>query len=210
MSKGCELAISGQGFQGINLQTAVIVLKITKNPGLADQEATVNPAFADLRFLGEIRNHIPVEDQTAEPCRGPDCRNSCYLPVGPMELEQVVEINIADSIAVSEHEGTITEERFESFETSARIGLLSGVLEMNNPVFRFILSVDPTAGKVDTHAAVKQMKIHEEAFDDFTTISQGDEKLFQTELSVVLHDVPENRPPSDFNHRFRSNLRLFG
>ena len=38
--------------------------------------------------------------------------------------------------------------------------------------------------------------------DHLTAVSEAQDKIFEAKLAIDLHDVPENRPPADFNERF--------
>ena len=64
---GSQLIVRRQPFQGISLQAALVVVEVVKHPGFEDEEAPVDPAFADLRLFCKGCDHSAiVEDESTE------------------------------------------------------------------------------------------------------------------------------------------------
>jgi hypothetical protein len=82
--------------------------------------------------------------------------------------------------------------------------------EMNCPV------VDITAFRIQLPSSVSKHKvsvtiaviIKEEFFDHFSLISQAQNKLLMTEMSVILHQVPNNRPIAYIHEWFWYDIRM--
>src|SRR5579859_3027717 len=66
------------------------------------------------------------------------------------------------------------------------------------------------ARQVDGHAAVQAIVVEKVLLDDLALIAQGNEKLFTAVVSIMLHDMPEDRPAPDLDHRFGLDLGFFG
>ena len=50
--------------------------------------------------------------------------------------------------------------------------------------------------------------IEEVLLDHFALVAKRDIELTQIMMSEVLHDVPEDRPPADVEHRLRQTSRF--
>src|SRR6266542_2519897 len=100
--------------------------------------------------------------------------------------------------------------RFKSFDTPARVRVLSRVLQMHNPIFTLaFVPVDIPAGEINADAPVQTMVVHEETLNDFTMIAQRDAKLLEAEVRIMLEDMPENRLTTDLDHWLWLYLCLF-
>jgi hypothetical protein len=53
-----------------------------------------------------------------------------------------------------------------------------------------------------------QVVAREEVLDDVAAVAQTEHEVIETRRRVALHDVPEDRPASDLDHRLRSDGRL--
>src|SRR4030095_694647 len=127
-----------------------------------------------------------------------------------MKLEQVLQIDITDTIAVSQHKRLITKPLLQPFKTPTSVCFLARILQMDDPILTLsVLPFHATACEVNTEASTQVMVIHEEPFDDFPPVAQRNVKLFKSVVSVVLHDVPEKRPAAYLNHWLWSSLGLF-
>ena len=62
----------------------------------------------------------------------------------------------------------------------------------------------------DREVAAQRHVVEEEALDVLALVAERDHELVEPVLGVVLHDVPEDRPPADLDHRLRPELGLLG
>jgi hypothetical protein len=69
--------------------------------------------------------------------------------------------------------------------------------------------LDRVPSEVERHIAGVQVVIGEELLDDVALVPQADHELVDPMRRVDLHDVPENRPPADLDHRLGPRLGLF-
>jgi len=73
---------------------------------------------------------------------------------------------------------------------------------MHHPVLTLSFEyVHAAGGEVDSDTAVEVLIVEEVSLDDLALIAQRDKELFKTEVSIVLHDVPEDRMAPDLDHR---------
>ncbi len=47
-------------------------------------------------------------------------------------------------------------------------------------------------------------------FDYVTFVTAADYEIIHAKGGIKLHDMPENRPTTNLNHRFGPKVRLFG
>src|SRR2546430_17662333 len=108
-----------------------------------------------------------------------------------MKSEQVPQINIADPVTIGDHKSCIVEPRLEALHTPAGKCIRSGIDQMNYPVFAFTgVRLDFAICKIQTDASAQIMIVKKVALDFFTLITESDEKLVQTIMGEMLHDVP--------------------
>ena len=62
---------------------------------------------------------------------------------------------------------------------------------------------------VDRQTALDQLEVQKPAFDHVTLVPKRNNEVAKPALFEVLHDVPENGPSTDVDHRFRPNERFF-
>ena len=55
-----------------------------------------------------------------------------------------------------------------------------------------------------------QVIIRKEFFDDVSFVPKANDKFVEAELRINLHDVPNDRAPTDLDHRLGPNFRLLG
>ena len=64
--------------------------------------------------------------------------------------------------------------------------------------------------QVDAEVAGDACIFGEEPLDDVAFIAEQDHEFLEALLRINLHDVPQDRPAADFDHRLRYRHRLFG
>jgi hypothetical protein len=211
MAIGRELAGVGERHEGVDLETAIVAVEIAKDFGFADEKAAVDPAFADLRFLGELADEVAVENHAAESRWRPHGRHRRETAARAMERDEFVQVDIRDAVAVGEQKRLAAQPGRKTFDAAAGVRVETRVDEVHDPVFAVLLVIGHFAvGEVDRHASRETVVIDEIAFDDLALVAEGDQKLLEAERGVVLHDVPEDRPAADFDHRLWPNFGFLG
>src|SRR3979409_2416368 len=63
---------------------------------------------------------------------------------------------------------------------------------------------------IDGDVLAQAVVVEKVPFDDVAFVSEGDEELAKLVFGVQLHDVPEDRPAADIDHRLWSELGFLG
>src|ERR1019366_761785 len=126
-----------------------------------------------------------------------------------VEVYQGLNVDISDPIAVSDHEGSVSDQPFHPSQAPACEGVQSCINQADLPVrSRGICSLYRTILQVQEKIAVVKMVVSKVLFDDFAFVSAGDQEVLVALPSIDAHDVPEHWLAADFDHWFRTNDRL--
>src|SRR6476646_5552746 len=68
---------------------------------------------------------------------------------------------------------------------------------------------DVATAQLDGEVAVEAAAVHDVSLDDVAAVAQRDHEFVESVMRVVLHDVPKQRSPADFDHRLGLDIRLF-
>ena len=86
---------------------------------------------------------------------------------------------------------------------------ISSMIQSSMP---FPLRVDSTraGAQIDGEVGALMAVVDEEPLDVVALVAEGDGELAEPVERVVLHDVPQDRPSTDLDHRLGPDLGLFG
>ena len=127
-----------------------------------------------------------------------------------MKIEQLAQVQTGDAVSISEHEGFVLQALLESFETAPGVRFLACISQVNDPIFTGpIVLINLAAREVDAQTSSQARIVHEKAFDHRSPMPQGNVKLLQAMMSVMLHDVPDDRMASYLDHRLGLDLVIF-
>src|SRR5215469_9322691 len=153
---------------------------------------------------------LAIELEAAEARRRPHgghCRNAA---VTAMELQQIGQVYVGDSVPPRQHEGTVAEMRRQPLDASAGVGLLPGVDEVDEPVLGaavavFAVAVPLHGAGLERHAQVGRERavVGHVALDALALVTERDHELLKAVGRVMHHDVPEDRPAADLDHGLR-------
>jgi hypothetical protein len=122
--------------------------------------------------------------------------------MGPVNLEQIAQVQVTDPISVREHECFAFQTLFHALDPSASAAFLTRISQVNHPIFtRRVVLIYAAARQVNAEVRTEVGIIHEEAFDNFPAMAEGEIKFFEAIMGTMLHDVPDNGPASDLDHR---------
>src|ERR671919_977041 len=223
VAEGHELAVLGEALERRQLPfRRVVVVDVIEDPGLEDEEASVDPSFADLwsvlareLWLLDESNHLVfVHLDFAEARRWVDDRHRGEPTVRSVEREQLREIHVRDTVAVRQHERLVPEVRREPLDPCTGVGVEPRFDEVDLPRFRYA-----AGGSSDRYAAVVHVDgqvgigvgvvVDDVTLDVFTLVPECDREMVETMPQVMAHDVPEHRPAADLDHGLWTDLRLF-
>src|SRR5688572_27415549 len=122
-----------------------------------------------------------------------------------MKLHEGADIHIRDTVAVSEAKGIAVQKMTYAPQTPARGRGLASVHQRYLPRFGAVLKhLHSIAADVERHIGHVQVVIGKVLLEHVTLVAAADDEVTQTMTGIDLHDVPQDGPPADFNHRFGS------
>ena len=82
---------------------------------------------------------------------------------------------------------------------------------MDRPVFGLPAATHHVAGgQVHGEIALELGVVEEVPLDHIPFVAQRDHEFLEAMVGVKFHDVPEDRPPADLDHRLGPGLGLLG
>ena len=120
---------------------------------------------------------------------GGTARRLAILAARAVRLDQRGERNVGDRVAVVREEDVVVDPVADGEEPLADARIDRGVHEVDPPALR---SEGPAP---------------EVAPDHFRLVADAEHEVAMPEVGVVLHDVPEERPAADRDHRLRHDAR---
>src|SRR6185312_8523472 len=212
---GHELPVARQTLERLALEQRGIARDVIEHLRLENEEGAVDPCFPGERLLVEARDPVAVELQPAKTCGGTHGGDGSDAPVAAMELQEIRQVDVGDAVTPCQHEGSAAEMWRKPFDASAGVGLLPGVDEIDHPVLAAVLAVVTVAAPLHPSGLQGYPQVGREravvghvAFDLLALVAERDHEILKSVAGVVHHDVPEDRPASDLDHRFRPYDRL--
>jgi hypothetical protein len=133
------------------------------------------------------------------------------LAVRTVEVDQLVERDVGDPVAVGHHERPVAEMVASLHHPSGGLGALARLDEVDAP--RFVVLVvadDRSVAQLHREVAGQRAVLREVLLDVLTLVAERDDELVESAPAVGLHDVPEDRLPTDLDHRLGPDLGLLG
>jgi hypothetical protein len=109
-----------------------------------------------------------------------------------VEFYQSRDIEIRDSVAVSQHERLVfVQPLLQALDATPGLSVKAGVDEMDFPVGVFAVMKDGfTGGQIDRNIVVERKEVEKVVFDNFLLVSKRDNEFIETMSAVGVHDVP--------------------
>src|SRR5437764_1372504 len=96
VSRHWAATLSGSSLQRAPFElAAVVVVEVVEDAGLADEESPVDEVGLEVRLLDEPLDPRAVEVEQPEPGGRVDGGDGEQLPLGAVEVHQVVEVHVA-------------------------------------------------------------------------------------------------------------------
>ena len=212
MLVGVQLLGRHDALHGLTLEHLGVITQIVKEFRFADEKARVDPGTALIGFLLEGKHGIIVivnlqDTQFAARLVG---HHGEHLTRFFVRFDGVQDVHIGKTVAVVEQEGLVADVFLHAVDAAASHGVQTGINHRHLPVFGVVVQYFQTVvGEVHRDVAIVHKVVRKILFDDILLISAADDKLIETELVIVFHDMPQDRFPPDFNHRFRNQIGGF-
>ena len=126
-----------------------------------------------------------------------------------MALDETLEVDIGDAVAVGQEKRFVSEPGPEPSHATAGVGIHARVHEVDGPrVSLGFVALHRAAAEFHGQVAVEGEVVHEEPLDILRPVAQRDHEFGESVVRVVLHDVPEDGPPADVDHRLGAGFCL--
>ncbi len=141
--------------------------------------------------------------------RRSDSRHRGETTLVSMKANQLVEVDVRDTIAISHHERLTVEVLAHPLQSPCRLRGHAGVHERDSPLVADALQwLDGVVGEVDGDVGSHVERFGEVLLDVLALVSEADDELLMPEVGEVTHDVPQDRPVADLDHRFGPDIGL--
>ena len=119
-----------------------------------------------------------------------------------MECDELADIDIADTITVGQAERLLADYVAGALHAASRHRLGPRIENRHAPWFAFgSTPYDLTIRHVDREIRRIHSVIQKILSDELDTVATEYDEIRETIMSVALHDVPDDRAPTDFHHR---------
>jgi hypothetical protein len=216
-----QLVVGGEALERGGLEDeAVVVGEVLQDAPVEDEEAAADvarPAGARARrrvgllLLPELQDAGVVgEDELAEARRGLHAGDRGQPPVGLVEGDQGVQVDVRDPVAVgAEEEGTaevLPGAPDAGAGHSGATGLRAGDLPVQG-----ILEVGHDAGRRsaegDGEVVVVEVVVEEVVPDHVALVAQAEDEAIEAVAGEVGHDVPEDGAAADLHEGLGLHVR---
>ena len=205
-----QLTFTSEPLEWLLFPVSAVSVDVVEYCGFEHEESSVDPALFRLGFLRELDNLITLHFQMTETSCRPHCRERCQLTVPPVELKQIPEIEIRNSITPGEHEGAFVEVRSQPTNSPSGLSLDTGVDKFYTPVFHGSAAhLDPAGARIYSQVAIEMAVVDHVFLDDFAFVTKRDYEVPHVEVGIMHHDVPQDRLSANLNHRLGTNVGLF-
>ncbi len=163
-----------------------------------------------LRLLVEAGGDTAVDRQLSESRGGAHGGDGRKLAALPVELEKGPDIDVGHAVAIGRQEGGVAEIASDASEPATRHRLLAGLRQRDLPAYLGVrvVDLDLACAERDGDVAVADLVGREVLADGVALEPEAEHELRVPVVGVRLHDVPEDGPPPDLDHRLGAKLGL--
>ncbi len=181
---------------------------------LADHIAAIDESLFELRLFGKgMDPSVLLDAQGPEAARGMNGGQSTYLAGSPVRNDAGVDIDRRETVAVGQQKWLpVRNVALNRLDPVGGHRVFAGVGKRDVPVL-FIVPV--VAGDVRLAAQIQRdvtgvpKVVPEIIFDHIALVAEAQHKVPVAVVGVGLHDVPQDGPVADGDHRFGTIFRLF-
>ena len=181
--------------------------------GRENEIAAVDPAAVAHRLLDEAAHAVAgIHAERAVAAGRLHRSDGRQLAVRAVERDQRADIDIGHAVAVGEAERLFAAHVVgHSAQAPAGHRIVAGVHERDAPRLGLALvHLHRVVGDVEGDIGHVQKVVGEIFLDDVALVAAADHEVVNAVSRVRLHDVPQDRPPADLDHRLGFQVRLFG
>ena len=213
MDIGHQFSLTCKGFKGSLLENCLIILDVIKDFRLEYHIASIDGSTIGEVLLTEGLDGSTLNIQHAFLLGQLNSCQCCQLAMTAVKLQQLVDIDIADTITVCHHKRLVTHIFLYTFDASTCHRVIASINNSHLPRFQTALMESHlvlVVAEVKRDVAIMQEIVGKPLLDILLTIACTDDELIMPVIGILLHDMPKYRHATDLNHRFRLKLRLLG
>src|SRR6266702_1359906 len=117
----------------------------------------------------------------------------------PVISDQLPDIDIANSVAVSKHKWLIADIGLNPLDPAPGNGFNAGIDQSHRPGFGGVVVNNPLALILEIEGYIRFVEkvVGKVLFDKVSLIAETDDEIIEAIMGIDFHDVPENRPFTD-------------
>src|SRR5712691_9750089 len=153
----------------------------------------------------------PFKVQSPKPRGRADSSDGGQFAVLAMELDDLLDVDIRNAVAIGHQKCLATDPRREAFDAPTGLRFQPGVHQVDRPVFSVtIMHFQFPRAEMDRQIVPHVVVVLKVALDKVPFVPERDKELGEPCSRVYLHDVPEDGTPADFDHRLGLDVGLLG
>jgi hypothetical protein len=128
-----------------------------------------------------------------------------------VEIDERRDVDVCKAVAIGdEHDVGPAQVVLDALHAGAGHRGVAGVGAGHAPALVVAGSAvgDVSGAQVERHVGAEQVVVEEVALDHLPAVAQAEDEVVEAVVRVALHDVPEQRPPADLDHRLGPELGL--
>src|SRR5262245_27019714 len=129
-----------------------------------------------------------------------------------MKGHLLANIYVGNAVAISERKvGIVLDVRNCAADAPSGLSGFASLDQRDAPRFGCLsVNFHAVLSEVEGHVRGVKEIIGEVFLDHVTLVAEADYEVVGPKRAIDLHDMPKNRAPPDFDHRFRPDRRFFG
>jgi len=211
MNERGDLAFPRQLVEWLLLKHALIVGQVLPDSLVHNEKSPVDKPDLLFGLFLEGRNFATGDLQIPKAAGRLHCRYGHNLLLLLMKGNRFIDVTVDQPVSIGHQKILFLNKPQSPFKPSAGHGRLSGIQKSDAPIFLIVLvmifDLGPRAQAKSDVTGVP-MIIAKVLFDDIAFVPEAEHEIFMAEMRISFHDVPQNRPLSDWHHRFRPEFRF--
>lgn len=184
-------------------QRLSIIREVVQHVGFEDEEATVDPGFTVLDRVAEGIDAVAFDFDASDLCVRPNGGHRGELAMAPVEGQQRIDIHIAESIAIGDHESLAIEPFLQSLDATTGRLVRPCINDRDAPsAGRCRAQSHLTAVKRHGDVIGDEVVISEELLDEQRLIPGRHDEVLMAEMAIDIHDAGDDGATAYFDHRF--------
>src|SRR5215210_3828142 len=207
-----ELSVTGEVAQRLALEWGGVTGDVVQDLRGQQHESAVDPTALGLRLLAEaVDPAVAVDVEHPEAAGRLHCCDRRQRGVAPVRRGQRVEVDTRHAVAVGHVERLVADIVAGALQAAAGHRRIAG-LDQRHPPRLGALAVHHgrVVAQVERHVGHMDVIVEKELLDYIALITETDHEVVQPIARIDLHNVPEDRPAADLDHRLRPQISLLG